>query len=202
MGSPVVCSTRTSLAPGTVANKTLAFSPASFRMSKSSPYIRTATSVRTPAINSLKRISIGCVNSYLLPGTASTAVRNSAINVSLLLLGLGHWSLGFKIKNVSATFGGMGSVATSAVPILAKTCCISPNSLMTFSNCCCISMACSRLVPGIRNACRAISCSSNCGKNSVPNRLACSALAITRTTAILTSTMGCFSDKFNNGVYH
>ena len=64
--------------------------------------------------------------------------------------GSGHWSRGFSMMKVSATFGGIGSVATSAVPIFENTSLTSGNSRSAASSDFCISTAWLRLVPGIR----------------------------------------------------
>ena len=78
-------------------------------------------SLLTPAINSLNRISIGWMISYLFPGTWASFSSSSLIRSDLGRSGLGHSDRGLMIANTSATLGGMGSVAISAVPILAKT---------------------------------------------------------------------------------
>ena len=88
---------------------------------------------------------------------------------------------------LSATLGGIGSVAISALPILANTRSTSGISLILASSCCCNSIACCNEVPGIRNACIAISPSSRFGTNSVPKRVASRLAAITSTTAALTA---------------
>jgi hypothetical protein len=64
-GNPVVCSTLTSAAPGiarTIAETRFACARS---VSRSSPKIFTATSLRTPEISSLNRSSIGLVISKL-----------------------------------------------------------------------------------------------------------------------------------------
>ena len=70
------------------------------------------------------------------------------------------------MTKVSATDGGIGSVATSAVPILANTRSTSGNCLMRASSVVCMPTAWSRLVPGMRSACSAMSPSSRLGMNS------------------------------------
>ena len=62
-GSPVVCSTLLSAAPGTAASAASIRVPTSPSTSMSSPNTFTATSLRTPAMSSLKRIWIGWMNS-------------------------------------------------------------------------------------------------------------------------------------------
>ena len=49
-------------------------------------------------------------------------------------------------------FGGIGSEAISAVPILAKVIFTSGNALMRFSSAACMPTDWVRLVPGIRRA--------------------------------------------------
>ena len=83
----------------------------------------------------------------------------------------------------SATLGGIGSVATSAVPILAKVSFTSGNSRNFFCTAFCISIACVRLVPGMRSECTARSPSSRFGMNSLPMREARRRLSTTRTAA-------------------
>ena len=77
---------------------------------------------------------------------------------------------------VSATEGGIGSVATSAVPILATTLSTSGNSLMRASSASACRSPASRPVPGMRSACSAMSPSSRLGTNSLPRRVASSPL--------------------------
>ncbi|MNS79585.1 hypothetical protein D3C72_1132430 [compost metagenome] len=63
MGRPVVCSTFTSAAPGTLPSAFDTCAAVWLSTSMSSPKIFTATSLRTPEISSLKRSWIGCENS-------------------------------------------------------------------------------------------------------------------------------------------
>src|SRR3546814_3301871 len=66
------------------------------------------------------RICTGWVNSYLLPGMVATAASISRISTSLGLRGSGQSARSLIMMKVSATDGGIGSVATSAVPILDR----------------------------------------------------------------------------------
>ena len=56
------------------------------------------------------------------------------------------------MTKISAMLGGIGSVATSGVPIREKTLSTSGKLLMRFSRISCISTDCSKPVPGIRKA--------------------------------------------------
>ena len=69
------------------------------------------------------------------------AASISFTTCALVLRLSGQSSRGFMITKVSATLGGMGSVATSAVPNLVKTCATSGNSLKRDSSNVCISTA-------------------------------------------------------------
>ena len=88
------------------------------------------------------------------------------------------------MMKVSATEGGTGSVATSAVPILATTRSTSGNAAMRASSAVCIWMAWLRLVPGMRSACMAMSPSSRLGTNSEPIRDAPKPASNTSATAM------------------
>lgn len=92
------------------------------------------------------------------------------------------------MMKVSATLGGIGSVAISAVPILANTRSASGKALIFYLSVCCMSIAWDRLEPGMRNACMAISPSSNVGMNSEPRRVASSKLNNTSTVAPVNTT--------------
>ena len=92
------------------------------KTSKSSPNIFTATSEREPEINSLKRISIGCVNSISMFGIfCSIAALILSANSSLLDAET-HSDLGFNFTIISLSSILIGSVGTSAAPILLTTC--------------------------------------------------------------------------------
>ncbi len=66
-------------------------------------------------------------------------------------------------------FAGMGSVATSAVPVLANIISTSGKEVTAFSTCCCISFDCSIAVDGIFRAPSAMFFSSRVGMNSWPS---------------------------------
>ncbi len=87
------------------------------------------------------------------------------------------------MMKVSATDGGIGSEATSGVPILENTLSTSANCTSRFSICFCISMDWVRLVPGMRMACIATSPSSRFGTNSLPSRVASRPHPTTSTSA-------------------
>ena len=90
-------------------------------MSKSSPKTFTATSDRVPDINSLNRISIGCVNSISILGICfSMAFFILSANSSLLEAET-HSDLGFNFTMTSLSSIDIGSVGTSAAPILLTT---------------------------------------------------------------------------------
>ena len=87
---------------------------------KSSPKILMATSARTPVTSSLNRISIGCVNSTSIPGITVKASLNLSANASLFLAEV-HSFLGLSFIITSLCSMDMGSVGTSAAPILLTT---------------------------------------------------------------------------------
>src|SRR5690625_3282893 len=142
---------------------------------------------------------MGCVNSYLLPGNSSSARSISSTSSALVLDGSGHSLCGFNVTKLSATLGGMGSVATSAVPIRAKSLSTSGNALILCSRISCISTACSRPVPGIRIACSAMSPSFNCGMNSEPRVVANHKQHATNTVAKPTTTQRNFRASLSSG---
>src|SRR3546814_7554800 len=80
-----------------------------------------ATSPRTPAISSLKRIWIGWVISNAPPGMLSRTVSTFATRSALDRPLSGHSLFGFMMMNVSEMLGGIGSHASSAVPVFEKT---------------------------------------------------------------------------------
>ena len=90
--------------------------------SKSSPKIFTATSDRVPEINSLKRISIGCVNSISILGICCTIAAFILSANSSLLEAETHSDFGFNLTIMSLSSILIGSVGTSAAPILLTTC--------------------------------------------------------------------------------
>jgi hypothetical protein len=75
---------------------------------------------------------------------------------------------------------------------LAKTLSTSGNALIVRSSSVCMAMAWVRLVPGMRKACSAMSCSSRLGMNSLPMRVASRPLSATDTAATV-MTSGLFS---------
>ena len=62
--------------------------------------------MRTPATSSLKRSSIGWVNSSEVPGTTASALVDLLLQVVLGLCGSGHWLRGLRMTNVSASCMG------------------------------------------------------------------------------------------------
>ena len=168
-GKPVVCSTLTAVAPEIFWTCCAIVCAWVFSTSISSPKTLIPTSLRTPEINSLKRSSIGCENSLLLPGIFS---RNACIRVrnsSIVSFGFSHWSRGFNKITASEILGGITSVATSAVPVRAKTALTSEKFFkISFSVFSCILKDCSKPVLGERICCKAKSPSLNCGANSLP----------------------------------
>ena len=117
----------------------------------SSPKTLTATSLRTPAISSLNRSSIGWTNSYTFPGSEPSSCSSSATSLALGLCGSGHARRGFRITNASPSLGGSGSVAASSVPSFENTVATSGNFAIASSMLRCIARDCWRLVPGMRD---------------------------------------------------
>ena len=74
-----------------------------------------------PLINSLKRSWMGWVNSNRAPHTPSKTAAIFSTNSSRVDADV-HSFLGFNSTMTSAASMGMGSVGTSAVPILLTTC--------------------------------------------------------------------------------
>ena len=72
---------------------------------------------------------------------------------------------------MSETFGGIGSVAISAVPVLEKTNATSGQCATACSTASCIAVDASSDVLGMRMACIAMSFSSSVGMNSWPSRV-------------------------------
>ena len=107
-------------APSTSLMSSLTSSALLAKMDKSSPKILIATSALTPVISSLKRISIGWVNSTSIPGMILSASLNLSANSSLLSA-LTHSSFGFSFMMTSLSSIDMGSVGTSAAPIRLTT---------------------------------------------------------------------------------
>ncbi len=131
----------------------------------------TARSVRTPEISSLKRSSMGWLNSKLLPSCPAASSSNRAISSSFGRFGSGHSLRSFRTMTASEMFGGIGSTAASAVPVRAKMVFTSGWALMTRSSAICIARDCSSDAEGTRSACMAMSPSSRVGMNSRPRLL-------------------------------
>ena len=91
------------------------------KISKSSPKILMATSEREPEINSLKRISIGCVNSISMFGIFSSKAALILSANSSLESAETHSDFGFNFTIISLSSILIGSVGTSAAPILLTT---------------------------------------------------------------------------------
>ena len=137
----------------------------------SSPYSLMAMSALAPVINSLNRSCIGWLKLNSAPSTVSSAFFIFS-TISARLEADVHSLNGFMIIITSASSTAIGSVGTSAVPILATTCLISGN--------CSISVFCARLessilcvseLPAGSVICIAKSPSSSVGINSAPNRV-------------------------------
>ena len=80
-----------------------------------------AKSALTPVISSLKRISMGWVNSKSTPGIlAERASLNLSANSSLVSAEV-HSLIGLSLMITSLSSIDMGSVGTSAAPILVTT---------------------------------------------------------------------------------
>ena len=82
--------------------------------SKSSPKSLTPTSVRTPAIISLMRISIGCVNDDAHAGERPQRRAHRARRAPPASSAFFHRSRGVSVTKTSVTSSPIGSVATSA----------------------------------------------------------------------------------------
>ena len=90
-------------------------------------------------------------------------------NSSILSSGLRHCSCGLSNTTASEIFGGITSVATSAVPVRANMALISGNAFSNnFSVFSCIRKDCSKPVLGERICCTAKSPSLKVGANSLP----------------------------------
>ena len=98
----------------------------------------------------------------------------SSSRLAFGLPGSGQSSRSLSITKVSDIEGGIGSLATSAVPILANTRRTSGKPANFVSSASCIATDWLRLVPGIRIACTVTSPSSRLGMNSLPKRVASS----------------------------
>ncbi len=131
-GSPSTFSSMMSAAPSTPWMAASISSAVCSNTSKSSPTTLMAKSARTPVINSLKRISMGCVNSKSNPGIAVNAFLNSSANSSLVSTVV-HSLGGCSVTITSLSSMDMGSVGISAAPIRVTTCFTSGNFIRIFS---------------------------------------------------------------------
>ena len=162
----------TSAAPGTFSTKVAASLALSYNSCVSSPYSLMAISAFAPVISSLKRSCIGCekLNSARSESGASASFILSTI--SARLPALVHSLNGFMIIITSASSTAIGSVGTSAVPILATTCLISGNlSINAFSAKRDTSILSVSELPAGSVICMAKSPSSKVGMNSAPRRV-------------------------------
>ena len=137
--------------------------------SKSSPYTITARSVRTPEISSLKRSSMGWLNSNALPICLSTMDSSRPSSASLSSDLSGHSAFGLRTITLSEMLTGIGSIAASAVPVRVKIVSTSGSLVMAFSSASCIASDCSSEAEGTRKACIARLPSSRVGMNSRPS---------------------------------
>ena len=96
-GKARVCSSFTSAAPGTPPTTRAISSPFWRSVSRSSPKSLTPTSDRTPAISSLKRISIGCVNEK--PDAGHGLAEGRLHLLDELALGPGRGPLGLRLQD-------------------------------------------------------------------------------------------------------
>ena len=75
------------------------------------------------------------------------------------------------MMKVSDAFGGIGSLAISAVPVFENTKATWGKRLITFSTPSCMACDCVSDVLGMRNACMVMFFSSSVGMNSWPSRV-------------------------------
>ena len=167
----MACSTMTSAAPGTCATYAAASLARAYSSSISSPYSLMAMSALAPVISSLKRSWMGWLKLNSAPSTSSRALFIFS-TISARLDAEVHSLKGFITISTSASSTDIGSVGTSAVPILATTCFISGNrSFSTFSASSDSSMLRVSELPAGKVICMAKSPSSNVGINSAPSRV-------------------------------
>ena len=130
-----------------------------------------AISAFAPVINSLNLNCIGWLKLNSAPSTLSNAAFIFS-TISARLEAEVHSLKGFITIITSASSTDIGSVGTSAVPILATTCFISGNfSFSTFSAASEISTLLLSELPAGRVICMAKSPSSRVGINSAPSRV-------------------------------
>ena len=127
--------------------------------------------------------------------TSSISSTNSLFGFE----GSAHSLRGFKITKISAILGGIGSVATSGVPMRENTLSTSGNALIRCSSTSCISTDCSRPVEGILSAWTVISPSFSCGTNSLPSVVANQRLYPIKSVENETITQRNFNAIFSNG---
>src|SRR3546814_3390517 len=113
---------------------------------------------------------MGWLTSESWPRWPRAAFSTRSITSALVATPAGHWSCGFRITKASETFGGIGSVATSAVPVLENMSSTSGSFLTASSTLRCIARDCSRLTEGTRVEASARFFSSSWGMNSEPRR--------------------------------
>ncbi|MNL23782.1 hypothetical protein D3C87_1451850 [compost metagenome] len=139
------------------------------KISKSSPKILMAISLRLPVINSLKRIWIGCEISILAPGMISISSFMAFAKSSQLWYLPFHSFLSFRTIIKSPLSIGIGSVGISPLPILVTIVLISGNlAFNNFSYFVVVSTICVSELPVIIVALIAKSPSSIVGINSPP----------------------------------
>ena len=122
MGSPVTCSTFTSAAPATCRG------PRRSRSAVAMQHVHVVAEdldrhVAAHAGDQLVEAHLDRLGELVVvAGQALTRPpRAAATSSRLRLAGFGHSARGLRMTKLSATLGGIGSVAISAVPILAKT---------------------------------------------------------------------------------
>ena len=167
----MACSTNTSAAPGTCSTYFAASLALAYSSVISSPYSLMAMSALAPVINSLKRNWIGWLKLNSAPSTVSNDFFIFS-TISARLLADIHSLKGFITIITSASSTAIGSVGTSAVPILATTCLISGKSCFSFFSASSdTSMLRLNELPAGSVICMAKSPSSRVGINSAPKRV-------------------------------
>ena len=131
-GKPAVFSTTISAAPDTPEMAAPISWALSFNISRSSPKTLMAKSALTPVMSSLKRISIGWVNSSSKPAITAKESLKAAANSSLVSTVVHSFS-GLKVIMTSLSSMDMGSVGISAAPIRLTTWSTSGNFSNIFS---------------------------------------------------------------------
>ena len=158
-----------------------------------------AISDRTPEISSLKRISMGWVNSTSMPGITARASLNFPASSSLDAADT-HSLLSLRVMITSLSSILMGSVGTSAAPMRVTTWSTSGKfSCRMFSMRVVISMVLLREVPVFNTGCMTKSPSSKVGTNSPPKPLNKIPPISTRTEAIPRTTFLCSMARSSSG---